>query len=125
VHHDFRIVLPGGRRLTRTCRILDAGKHAVLEASATTGHKTLNMLKRYTPRQAEQLGNGMEMLLAPSSSNATLEMLLAAIPRMGTGIPPPPETVSAPVAQWIEHAPPKRGVVGSIPTRGTKDCSVH
>lgn len=27
--------------------------------------------------------------------------------------------ISAPVAQWIEHLPPKKRVVGSIPARGT------
>ncbi|MCK5770061.1 site-specific integrase [Algiphilus sp.] len=61
-----------------TSRLFELGLN-MMEVSAITGHKTLDMLKRYTQLRAEQIGKRMETLLAPESSDAAVEVQLAAI----------------------------------------------
>tara|TARA_R110000822_G_scaffold244860_11_gene373579 strand:- start:23560 stop:23745 length:186 start_codon:yes stop_codon:yes gene_type:complete len=50
----------------------------MMEVSAITGHKTLDMLKRYTQLRAEQIALKMEPLALQSADNAPLEVQLAA-----------------------------------------------
>lgn len=51
----------------------------MMEVSAITGHKTLDMLKRYTQLRAEQIALKMERLALQSADNAPLEVQLAAV----------------------------------------------
>lgn len=51
----------------------------MMEVSAITGHKTLDMLKRYTQLRAEQIAIKMDRLALQSADNAPLEVQLAAM----------------------------------------------
>ncbi len=49
------------------------------EVGAITGHKTLNILRRYTRLRADQISPKMERLALQSADNAPLEVQLAAV----------------------------------------------
>ena len=61
-----------------TSRLFELGLD-MMEVSAITGHKTLDMLKRYTQLRAEQIALKMERLALQSADNAPLEVQLAAV----------------------------------------------
>ncbi|MFC4250551.1 integrase [Sinimarinibacterium flocculans] len=61
-----------------TSRLFELGLD-MMEVSAITGHKTLDMLKRYTQLRAEQIALKMDRLALQSADNASLEVQLAAV----------------------------------------------
>ncbi len=62
-----------------TSRLFELGLN-MMEVSTITGHKTLDMLRRYTQLRAEQIGMRMETLVAQTAgTSAPLEIQLAAI----------------------------------------------
>lgn len=61
-----------------TSRLFELGLD-MMEVSAITGHKTLDMLKRYTQLRAEQIASKMDRLALLEADNATLDVQLAAI----------------------------------------------
>jgi len=61
-----------------TSRLFELGLD-MMEVSAITGHKTLDMLKRYTQLRAEQIAAKMDRLALQTADSASLDVQIAAI----------------------------------------------
>lgn len=61
-----------------TSRLFELGLD-MMEVSAITGHKTLDMLKRYTQLRAEQIAAKMDRLALQAADSASLDVQIAAI----------------------------------------------
>jgi hypothetical protein len=77
VTRSFKSKEAGQRWVVEQERLVELGRD-MMEVSAITSHKTLDMLKRYTQR-AEQIALKMERMALQSADNAPLEVQLAAV----------------------------------------------